>query len=293
MTAGHAERITSRLEFETLISDLSSGLIAVPPDDVDREVEDAQRRVCEALGIDQSVLGQESPAIPRAFLATHIYMRGGRRPPGPMRQEQFPWVRQEILAGNTVRFTSADELPAEAAVDRENARLLGIKSSLTLPISVGGESTVACLAFNATRAERYWPDELVNRLQLVAQIFGNALVRERADHALRESQERLALAADSVGAALWSYEYDSGVFWVTDRARTLFGFTPDEVLTLESLEAVVHPDDWERVRSAIESAGRDSEPVDVEYRICQGDDTVRWISSRGDPSSCPPASRIV
>jgi ATP/maltotriose-dependent transcriptional regulator MalT len=46
------------------------------------------------------------------------------------------------------------------------------------------------------RKERAWPDALVKRLQLVAQIFSNALARKRADQALRESERRLSLAAE-------------------------------------------------------------------------------------------------
>ena len=51
------------------------------------------------------------------------------------------------------------------------------------------------------REERAWPEAIVKRLQLVAQIFANALARKRADHALRLSEERLSLAADSAGLA--------------------------------------------------------------------------------------------
>ena len=76
-------------------------------------------------------------------------------------------------------------MPPEAAVDRGNALQLGLKSSLCLPLLPGGEPPVGVLAFNTVRAERDWPDMLVNRLQLVAQVFCNALARRRADQTLR------------------------------------------------------------------------------------------------------------
>jgi len=41
-----ADRLDSLLEFETLISDLSSRFINLPPGEVDCEIEDALRRVC-------------------------------------------------------------------------------------------------------------------------------------------------------------------------------------------------------------------------------------------------------
>jgi hypothetical protein len=43
-----------------------------------------------------------------------------------------------MLAGRRIAYSSLEEFPAEAAVDRESGRLLGIKSNLTLPLSLGG-----------------------------------------------------------------------------------------------------------------------------------------------------------
>ena len=280
-SAGH---LGSRLDFETLIADLSLRFINLAPAEVDREIEDALRRVCELLGIDLAVLWQWSTADPDVIAPTHAYYAmGGLQPPERLYQEQYPWIRQQIRVGRMVAASSLEELPAEAAVDRESGRRLGIKSSLTVPLSVGGAAPVGALGFNTTRTQRDWPDALVMRLQLVAQVFTNALARKRADEALRESEERLALAADSAGAGVWILDHISGAFWATDRARAIFGYAPDEVITMERFEASVHRDDWNLVRGAIERSARAGELVNVEYRILPGDGSERWISSRGRP----------
>ncbi len=100
---------------------------------------------------------------------------------------------------------------------------------------------------------------------------------------MQESEERLSLAADSAEAGLWTLDYSTGVFWATERARAIFGYSPDEVISMERFEASVHPDDWDLVRGAIERSARTGEPVNVEYRILPGDGRVRWIASRGRP----------
>jgi len=187
-----SERHGSRLEFETLISDLSSRFINVPAGEVDREITDALRRVCESLGIDFAVLWQWSGAEAKIILPTHVYhAQEGLQPPEPLSQEMFPWFVQQMLAGRMVVLSSLDELPAAAAVDRENARLFGIKSNLTLPLSVGGEPPVGALGLNTLRAHRAWPDALVKRLHLVAQVFTNALARRRHELSLLEREEDL------------------------------------------------------------------------------------------------------
>jgi PAS domain S-box-containing protein len=279
-----AESEGSRLDFETLISDLSSRFINLPAGEVDSAIENALRGVCELLGIDLAVLWQWSTAAPDVIAPTHAYPAlEGLLPPEPLREEQFPWIRQEILAGRVVALSSLEQLPAEASVDREYCRHYGVRSHLSLPISVGGEPPVGLIGLNTLRAERDWPDAVVKRVQLVAQVFASALARKRSDEALRESEERLALAADCAEAGLWILDYRTRVFWVTDRARALFGYSPDMAVDMDRLEASVHPDDRDLVRRVIERSARDGEAVTVEYRILLGDGSERWILSRGRP----------
>jgi PAS domain S-box-containing protein len=277
------DRFEDRLEFETLISELSSRFINLPPGEVDHAIEDALGQVCERLGIELAVLWKWSGTNPDVIAPTHVYpARPGRELLEPIRQEQYPWSVEQVRAGRVVALASLDAAPAEAAVDSHFARLAGIRSNLTLPLAVGGEPPVGALAFNTVRAERDWPEALVKRLRLVAQVFAGALARKRADEALGESEERLSLAADAAEAGLWSLDFHTGVFWVTQGARAIFGFPPDEVIDLERLEKAVHPDDRNLVRAAIERSATADGHVNVEYRIIlPGEGGLRWISSRG------------
>jgi PAS domain S-box-containing protein len=276
------------LEFETLIAELSSGFINLPPDEVDREIEDALRRVCECIDIDRSVLWQWPSAALGVLTATHMYPAPeDAQPLTTLRQEQYPWVTQQMREGRIVVVHALDELPAEAAVDVEHARRLGIKSNLSLPLAVGGAPPVGALAFNDMRVERDWSDALVTRLQLVAHVLAGALARKRADEALRDSEERLSLAADAAGAGLWAVDYDTGVLWATDRARAIYGLAPDEAVTTERIEAAVHPDDRDLVRGLFERSAQGDEVLSVDYRILRADGDVRWVVSRGRPHFTP------
>ena len=234
------------------------------------------------------MLWQWASASPAVISATHLCAQEGLLPPGAMRQEHFPWYRGSrcwpAAWSPSPRWRSC---PAEAAVDRETCRIRR-QVGLCLPLSVGGEPPVGALGFNALRAARDWPDTLLKRLQLVAQVFANALARRRHELSLQESEERLALAADSAEAGLWTLDYSTGVFWATERARTIFGYSPDEGITMDSLQASVHPEDWDVVRRAIERSRSAGEPLDVEYRIAApGASRPRWISSRGRPVRDP------
>jgi PAS domain S-box-containing protein len=284
-TRDATEELQSLLEFETLLSDLSSRFINLPPEQLDPAIEDVQRRVCEVLGVDLSALWEGTADGPGGFVLTCFYASQEDLLP-PMRgmraEEYFPWLRDEMFAGRKHVASRLDAMPEEAAFDRDNLRLFGVQSNLTIPLSVGGE-IVGALGFNTTRGEREWPPALVSRLELLAQVFANALARRRADEALRESEQRVRLATESAEAGLWELDYASRLFWLSPRTRVIFGLGPDEMLTVDVLLTLVHPDDRSHIRDVIDRTMVADELAEVEYRVVTRRRELRWLSSRGRP----------
>jgi formate hydrogenlyase transcriptional activator len=287
MEAIRAE-LEERLRFERLLAETSARFINVPAAEVDREIEDAQRRICESLGIDLLAVWQLSNEDPVALMATHYYtVQQGPQPPGLLKQEDFPWAVKQLQAGRVIVISSLEEMPAEAAHDRGVLHQLGIKSNLTIPLSVGGGPLIGVLGLNTTRAERDWSDALVDQLKLIGQVFTNALARKRFELALRQSEERLSVAADSADVGLWVLDWRTRVLWASEKARLIFGYSADQVISMERFEASVHRDDWQLVQGSIERSLHTGEPVNVEYRIKFGDGHTRWIASRGRPHFTP------
>ena len=189
---GELQESEGQLRFESLLAELSARFVNLPADQVDIEIGEAQRRICEFLSLDLSALWQWSNEVQGSFMLTHLH-RALEGPPPPERMdasEHFPWCQQQLLAGRIITVSSLEGLPAEAARDRETWRHFGIKTTLTIPLSVGGGPPIGALSFNSMRAERDWPDALVKRLQLVAQVFANALARMHTELTLRESEAR-------------------------------------------------------------------------------------------------------
>jgi formate hydrogenlyase transcriptional activator len=183
--------LEARLRFETLLAELSTRFVALPADQVDGAIEDAQRRIVEALGLDRSSLWQFSRPTPDLIL-THSWHRPGLQA-FPSRLDAaaaFPWVHERVMRGDILRFASIDELPAEAARDVESLRRFGQKSNLTVPLMAGGE-VFGALAFGTLQEARAWPDDEVARLQLVAELFTNALARKRSEENLRQALDEV------------------------------------------------------------------------------------------------------
>ena len=273
------------LRFEGLISDLSARFVNIPPDQVDSEIECALKRMLEFFQVERCGLIGLSSDRKRVHVTHIAYVEGIETVSGDIDLSKlFPWSYEKLMEGHRVCFFKIDDLPEEALQDRASYSAMGIVSDLTIPLFYSG-SISAIIALNSLRRHRSWPEEYIPRLQLLGEIFINALERKNADQVLRESEARLSLAADSAGAMLWEIDVGSGHLWTTETAREFFGFAPDDDLSIETFLSVVHYEDRDRLRRTVEqsiSSGKDSS---AEYRVVRPGGSIRWILSRGRPYS--------
>jgi transcriptional regulator with GAF, ATPase, and Fis domain len=114
---------------------------------------------------------KESPSVPKRLNVTDF----------------FPWTVPKALAGETVTIAKMSDLPPEAARDQESYRRYGTKSTAVVPLSVGGGPTFGALSFAVVGEERDFPETIMKGLQLIAQVFANALARRSADEVLHKN----------------------------------------------------------------------------------------------------------
>jgi PAS domain S-box-containing protein len=182
--APDVDRLTleEQIEFERLVSRLSVSFINLPADRVDDAIREALAGIGESLDFDRCTfyrilpdgmanapVGWERPGTPAAPAPVSI-------------KERFPWAHATIQSGGVLCFSTADEIPSP--IDRAGYLALGVRSSLTVPLSVAGR-VVGAVGFNVLREERTWPPEVVHRLSVFANAFGNVLARRDADAALQ------------------------------------------------------------------------------------------------------------
>ena len=277
------------VRFDTLLAALSSRFVNLPPGDVDGAIDDALRLICEPLGVDFAALWEWPADESRILTLTHCYIAEGGPPAAShQREEHFPWVRQQVQAGLTVALSSIEDLPAEAAVDRANGERLHIKSALGIPLSVGGSPPTGILGFNTVRAPRVWSDDLVEQLQLVAQVFANALARKRHDLSLRKSEARLEAAAElaGLGFTMWTSPRASRYF--DERLKSLLGTPPERLNGLGPMEHFlehVHPEDRPLLmqhRAHLHDGTLDQDAIEYRYlHPTQGEKWIRHVARIG------------
>jgi PAS domain S-box-containing protein len=109
---------------------------------------------------------------------------------------------------------------------------------------------------------------------------------ERSDEfeALQRSEERLTLALAAGVVGTWDWHVAENKVFANERFARIYGVDPEEALRgtpVERFVEAIHPDDRARVRLRIEAAAATAGEFSEEYRLVQGDGTIRWVLARG------------
>ena len=187
--------LEERIRFETLISDISARFVNISPDQVDPEINRALKQILEFFQVDRAGLMRSLPDR-SAYQITHgAYGEGVASVPVGVELPRsiYPWAYEKLAEKHeVVSFSKLDDLPPEANVDKQTYTEWGVRSALDIPIITGG-SVVHVIVINSVKSERVWPKELFPRLQLLGEIFVNAIERKQIrlelEKRLREIEE--------------------------------------------------------------------------------------------------------
>ena len=279
-----AERaLAKRLQFETLLAELSAQFVTVEANEVDREIDQGLKRLGEFLGIDRGIMWRY--AENRAeFLPSHFWAAPGIEPmpPAPVR-EHFPWIISQLLRDRLVVFSRPDELPKEAQYDRQSLMASGTKSLLCLPLTIGSRF-MGALTLSTFRSHKVWPPGLAQELRPIGEIFANALIRSVADNELRQGELKYRIVADFTYD--WEYWQNPDGTWryVSPACERISGHRPEEFLRRPGLlrEIIVSEDRdrWDRHNC---NSRKDPSGREFQFRIKRPDGSIRWIEHACQP----------
>src|SRR6266513_5139639 len=101
------------------------------------------------------------------------------------------------------------------------------------------------------------------------------------EQALRESEERMSLAAEAANLGMWEWDSNTDEVWSTTTRRSVFGWPTSGKITLKDLISVVHIDDRDRLQQALRDAIENSKDYESEFRVVLPDGSVLWMLARG------------
>ncbi|OLP17886.1 hypothetical protein BST81_12565 [Leptolyngbya sp. 'hensonii'] len=160
-----------------------------------------------------------------------------------------------------------------------------IASILDVPIQSGGK-TIGGLCYEHVRHPRRWTVDEQNFASHLASMISLAIAvrnHQRAETALRLSEERWHLALRGNNDGIWDWDLRTNQVFLSARWKEMLGYGEEELPShLEAWLTRMHPEDLDRVL-AIHRAHLEGEtPYYIaEFRLRCKDGHYKWILSRG------------
>jgi PAS domain S-box-containing protein len=107
--------------------------------------------------------------------------------------------------------------------------------------------------------------------------------RKTAEKALKDSEERFALAMEGTDAGIWDWDLRTDDVYFSPKWKSMLGYAEDELEhEFREWEVRLHPEDRERALQTVREylEGKSSE-YELEHRLLHKDGSYRWILARG------------
>lgn len=210
-TEKNSQLFPDLLRFEQLLSEMSAKYINLPVDKIEASIVQDLGRLVRFLGADRGVLyladgrdGSRKMYFPPP-LAWPVRSddRIRRRIETAVNDDPSPdrlqflfdkWFKRKI-----VQFIRTDELPKEASKVKDFYDTVGVRSLLSVPLFAAG-TVLGALVVTTVRTTRNWPAELIPRIRLFAEAFGNALLRKQSEEKLQRALSEITVLKERIEA---------------------------------------------------------------------------------------------
>jgi PAS domain S-box-containing protein len=186
------------------------------------------------------------------------------------------YTQAELRGKTFVNITHPDDREANIVARRQF--LAGEISSWSVEkryIHKNGATVWARVHVSLVRDQHHVPQYFISVVEDVTD-------RVEAERALRDSERRLALAQSAGHLGLWSYDLRTKAIVASRENFQLYGLPADHTrLTYEEWLRLIHPDDRERVKAAVQESIEGTHVWDTEFRAVWPDGSVRWLLGKG------------
>lgn len=117
---------------------------------------------------------------------------------------------------------------------------------------------------------------------LVISAIRDIAERKRTETALRQSEQRLALAQNAAQLGVWNHDLRTNVITICGKYAQIHGLSPDRTtVTCEEWLSLVHPEDREVISALRREARERTHTFAAEFRIVWPDGSTHWVSAKG------------
>ncbi|NES05696.1 MAG: PAS domain-containing protein, partial [Okeania sp. SIO2F4] len=276
--------LQKQLELEKLVSTISTSFINLNPNEVDSSLEIALKQVGELTGADRSYLflvSSDRTQVRNTYqwFATEVEGQIDNLQNLPV--DDLPWLMDQLYKFEVVHIPLVSNLPLEASTEKQILSAQSIQSLLCIPM-VSGSQLIGFIGFDGIRQLCKWTDSTINLLKIISEIFVSALEYQEAELALRESEKRFRMMADSAPVLIWMSRKDSLFSYFNQTWLNFTGRSLQQEIR-NGWQQSIHPEDLENYLETYQANFHTRQPFTIEYRLRKADGEYRWVFDTGVP----------
>lgn len=279
------EELRYHIEFQKLITNISTHFINLPLDEIDNGIKQALCQIGEFAGVDRSYLLVFSDDLTTIESGQAWAAEGLEVAPSSMvglSLQAFPWIMERFKRFEVIHVPRLADLPPEARPEQELIQPFAMQSFIAVPMAYQG-SLVGILGFGSVRTEKTWSEETIMLLKIVGEIFAIALERKGVEEELRRSEENLRTIFDYMPAATFAYDRDAVIVQANPACERFFGFPAERMVGRSMFETFARPEDRARREEVIARVFSGEVAEGIEWQDVRADGTAIYVLTNSAP----------
>jgi signal transduction histidine kinase len=187
-----ARVIESSRGFERFVAEFMSSLMNASADALDREIREGLGRLVHQARAERGSFARFREDAGGWLTVTHSC--GAPAIPTPFRAD-LEWYLDQLRQGQCPTLSRLPgDLPAEATVEREAFRTMGIRSHVAVPIFRGGRMW-GVIALASSQHPRPWTADDLQRMRVAGEIIASVMLRQELEETARHLRDELTHVA--------------------------------------------------------------------------------------------------
>jgi PAS domain S-box-containing protein len=155
----------------------------------------------------------------------------------------------------------------------------GLHSVVSIPVNIGGEENITILLFSNYRQSG--DEDTISFLKAISNNIGIQLARKITLEQLEKTEKSLKYALSSANMAAWDVDLESGQILLSENYPEVINIEFGPVTNLDFLFPQIIEKDREDFQSHILDAIRNKGEIDMEIRVSNDSDQLRWLWVHG------------
>ena len=145
------------------------------------------------------------------------------------------WTEKRLLGGEMIQISTLDDLPPEAAADRQKYEMEGLKSLVEVPLRGRGGFVNGWIGFRSYAHQIHWSRQDVQWLWIFGDSLANVLERKRAEEALEFSEKKYRNLVENALVGIYQTNIKGNILYVNEALAKMLEFESTQEMMQRSV----------------------------------------------------------